>query len=64
MHTHTRPYLIVAATSFPLKMTSPDGQAFSHQIQAGDFHWVETKVTHSLTNEGTTEGQIVEVELK
>jgi len=64
MHTHERPSLIVAVTRMPLKMTAPDGQSFSHEIQAGDFHWVDTKVTHSLTNEGTTEGQIVEVELK
>jgi beta-alanine degradation protein BauB len=64
MHTHERPYLIIAVTEMPLKMTAPDGQASSHEIQAGDFHWVDGKVTHSLTNEGTMEGQIVEVELK
>jgi quercetin dioxygenase-like cupin family protein len=64
MHTHNRPFLIVAVTKMPLKMTAPDGQSFSHEIQAGDFHWVDNKVTHSLTNEGTTKGQIVEVELK
>jgi quercetin dioxygenase-like cupin family protein len=64
MHTHNRPYLILAVTRMPLKMTAPDGQSFSHEIQSGDFHWVDSKVTHSLTNEGTTEGQIVEVELK
>jgi len=64
MHTHRRPYLIVAVTKMPLRMTSSDGQSFSHEIQAGDFHWIDTKVTHSLANEGTTEGQIVEVELK
>jgi quercetin dioxygenase-like cupin family protein len=64
MHTHERPYLIVAVTRMPLKMTAPDGQSFSHEIQAGDFHWMDSKVTHSLTNEGTAEGQIVEVELK
>jgi quercetin dioxygenase-like cupin family protein len=64
MHTHNRPYLIVAVTKMPLKMTALDGQSSSHEIQAGDFHWVDTKVTHSLTNEGTMEGQIVEVELK
>lgn len=64
MHTHNRPYLILAVTKMPLKMTGPDGQSFSHEIQSGDFHWVDSKVTHSLTNEGTTEGQIVEVELK
>jgi len=64
MHTHERPYLIIAVDRMPLKMTAPDGQSGSHEIQAGDFHWVDSKVTHSLTNEGTTEGEIVEVELK
>jgi quercetin dioxygenase-like cupin family protein len=64
MHTHTRPYLVVAVTKMPLKMTAPDGQSFSHDVDAGDFHWVDAKVTHALTNEGTTEGRIVEVELK
>jgi quercetin dioxygenase-like cupin family protein len=64
MHTHTRPYLIVAATKMPLKMASPDGQSSSHEVQTGDFHWIEPNVTHSLTNEGTTEGHIVEIELK
>jgi quercetin dioxygenase-like cupin family protein len=64
MHTHTRPYLIVAVTKMPLKMTSPDGQSSAHEVQPGDSHWIDSKVTHSLTNEGTTEGQIVEVELK
>jgi len=64
MHTHVRPYLIVAVTKMPLKMTSPDGQSFSHEVQAGDFHWIDSKVTHSLTNEGTTEAELIEVELK
>jgi quercetin dioxygenase-like cupin family protein len=64
MHTHTRPYLIVAVNKMPLKMSAPDGQSFSHEIQVGDVHWVDTKVTHSLTNEGSTEGQIVEIEMK
>lgn len=64
MHTHVRPYLIIAVTKMPLKMTSPDGQSSSHEIQPGDFHWIDSKVTHSLTNEGATDGQIVEIELK
>jgi quercetin dioxygenase-like cupin family protein len=64
MHTHERPYLIVAATGFNLKMTAPDGQSAAHEIQPGDFHWVTSKVTHSLANTGTGEGQIVEIELK
>jgi quercetin dioxygenase-like cupin family protein len=64
MHTHERPYLIVAATGFQLKMAAPDGQSVTHEIKPGDFHWVTTKVTHTLANTGTGEGQIVEIELK
>jgi quercetin dioxygenase-like cupin family protein len=64
MHTHDRPYLIIAATGFNLKMTGPDGQSAAHEIKAGDFHWVATKVTHTLANAGTGEGQVIEIELK
>ena len=64
MHTHVRPYLIVSTKGFMLNMTSPDGQSSAHEVKAGDFHWVNTKVTHSLANVGSTEGQIVEIELK
>lgn len=64
MHSHTRPYLIIAVTKMSLRMTALDGQSGAHEVQAGDFHWVDAKVTHSLTNEGTTPTQIVEVELK
>ncbi|MBZ5663420.1 MAG: hypothetical protein LAO30_02345 [Acidobacteriia bacterium] len=64
MHTHERPYLIVSATPLLLKMTSPDGKSFTHEVKAGDIHWVDAKVTHSLANEGTTGGTIVEIELK
>ena len=64
MHAHARPYLIVAVTGFTLKMTAPDGQSITHEIKRGDFHWVDTKVTHTLVNTGSAEGQIVEIELK
>ena len=64
MHTHQRPYLIVAATGFQLKMTAPDGQSATHEIKPGDFHWITTKVTHTLANAGNGEGQIIEIELK
>ena len=63
-HTHQRPYLIVAATPMQLKMTAPDGQSRAEQVKAGDFHWVDAKVTHVLSNEGTTPGEVVELELK
>ncbi len=63
-HTHRRPYLIVAATSMQLKMTAPDGQSSTHDVKAGDFHWVEAQVTHLLSNDGPTAGELVELELK
>lgn len=63
-HTHERPYLIVAVNTVQLKMTGPDGKSATHEVKAGDFHWVDSKVTHTLSNDGTTEGQIVELELK
>jgi quercetin dioxygenase-like cupin family protein len=64
MHTHIRPYLIVSATPMMLKMSAPDGQTSTHQVKAGDFHWIGSPVTHSLANAGAAEGQIVELELK
>jgi quercetin dioxygenase-like cupin family protein len=64
LHTHERPYLILAVTPLQLKMTGPDGASMTHEVKAGDFHWVDAKVAHSLANAGTAEGQIVEIELK
>jgi quercetin dioxygenase-like cupin family protein len=64
MHTHVRPYVIVSATALNLKMTAPDGQSLSEELKPGDYHWVDSKVTHTLANVGTSEGQILEVELK
>jgi beta-alanine degradation protein BauB len=64
MHTHERPYLIISATPLMLKMTDPEGKSSTHGVKAGDIHWVDAKVTHSLANEGTTVGQIVEIELR
>ena len=63
-HTHERPYLIVAVTTVQLKMTGADGKSSTHEVKAGDFHWVDSKVTHTLANDGTTQGQIVELEPK
>ena len=64
MHTHKRPYVIVAATPLHLKMTAPEGRSSNENAEPGDFHWVGSTVTHTLANEGTVEGQIVEIELK
>ena len=63
-HTHARPYLIIAARAMPLTMTAPDGKSLSEEVKPGDFHWIDSKVTHTLTNDGGFEGQIVEIELK
>ena len=64
MHTHVRPYLIVAVSGFTLKMTAPDGLALTYELKSGKFFWVDTKVIHTLANVGSTPGQIVEIELK
>lgn len=63
-HTHTRPYLILVATPMKLRMIAPDGQSMIHEVKAGDFHWIDAKVTHTLTNDGSTPGEIIELELK
>jgi len=63
-HAHVRPYLIVSPVAMQLKMTGPDGRSRTEQVKAGDFHWVDAKVTHSLANAGTEAGEIVEMELK
>jgi quercetin dioxygenase-like cupin family protein len=64
MHSHERPYLIVAATSMRLKMTAPDGRSLSEEVKPGDYHWVDAGITHTLANDGLAQGQIVEIELK
>jgi uncharacterized RmlC-like cupin family protein len=63
-HTHERAYLVISVTPMQLKMTGADGKSSTQEVKAGDFHWVDSKVTHTLANDGTTEGQIVELELK
>lgn len=63
-HTHERPYLIISVTPMVLSMTAPDGKSMVHEVKAGDFHWVDSKVTHTLTNKGKENAIIVEVELK
>jgi quercetin dioxygenase-like cupin family protein len=63
-HTHARPYLIIAATPMQLVMKAPDGSSMEHPIKAGDFHWIDNKVTHTLTNNGKESGILIEVELR
>lgn len=63
-HTHRRPYLMIAATDVNLLMASPDGRSIQHSVKAGDMHWVDTEVTHSLGNRGEAKAILVEFELK
>jgi quercetin dioxygenase-like cupin family protein len=63
-HSHTRPYLLVAVTDVALRMTSPDGASMEHPVKAGDMHWVDTAVTHTLANRGTEKAILVEFELE
>ncbi len=64
MHIHVRPYLIISATAFTLKLASPEGQAYSLEVKPGDLQWIESKVTHSLSNASATAAYIIEIELK
>jgi quercetin dioxygenase-like cupin family protein len=64
MHRHVRPFLLVSTTTFQLKMSSPDGQSFTHEVQPGDFHWVDTKIIHSLSTKENITACIIEIELK
>jgi quercetin dioxygenase-like cupin family protein len=63
-HTHSRPYLIIAASKMQLAMTAPGGDAMEHPVKSGDLHWIDNKVTHTLTNKGKEAGTIIEVELR
>ena len=40
------------------------GPFATDEVKPGDFHWVDSKMTHTLTNVRAAEGQIVEIELK
>ena len=54
----------MAATSLQLTMKGPDGASMEHPVKPGDFHWVDSRVTHALLNGGRDPGILVEVELK
>jgi quercetin dioxygenase-like cupin family protein len=63
-HTHARPYVILVATDADLRMTSPEGASMEHAVKAGDIHWAESPVTHTLANRGSDTAILVEIELK
>lgn len=62
-HTHTRPYLLVAATPIRLE-TSGSGGRRTEALKPGDFRWFTGPMTHTLGNKGTGSGIVVELELK
>jgi quercetin dioxygenase-like cupin family protein len=63
-HTHSRPYLIIAATPMQLLMKAPDGSSMDHPVKTGDARWIDEKVTHSLINNGKESGIVIEVEIR
>ena len=58
--TVTMPYGARSTTSSPAAAEL----RLSDELKPGDFHGVDTKVTHSLSNEGPATGQLFEIELK
>lgn len=63
-HSHENPYLLLAVTSLRLKTIASDGSSSIEELKAGDFRWITTKGVHTLINAGSTEAQIVEIEMK
>lgn len=63
-HTHLRPYVVVAATDMTLRTASAEKPEDTQTLAAGNIHWAEPGVTHTLTNSGTSRAILVEVELK
>ena len=64
VHVHEHPYLLLAVTTSRLKSIAPDGTSAIEVVEAGDFRWVNAKGLHTLANAGSSDGQIVEIELK
>lgn len=64
LHAHEHPYLLLAVAPLRLKMTTADGMSSTEDLQAGDCRWENTKNTHTLANTGSSDGQIVEIEMK
>ena len=63
-HTHTRPYLLVAATPIRLETAPAHGVARTVALKTGEFRWVTGPATHTLRNGGAAKGIVVEIELK
>lgn len=63
-HSHTRPYLVVAATDATLLTTAPDGSSTTLPDEAGDMQWIELSSAHEIVNRGAAKAILVEFELK
>jgi hypothetical protein len=63
-HSHEMPYALLAVTNLRLRTTASDGTATIDDLKAGDVRWVNSKGVHTLTNAGSSDGQIVEIEMK
>ena len=63
-HSHELPYALLAVTNLRLKTTAPDGTSTVDDVKAGDVRWVNSKAVHTLTNAGSSDGQIVAIEMK
>jgi len=65
VHTHTRPYVLIAATSARLKIVLPGAaDPIVTDLTSGDFRWFTGTSTHSLHNAGADQAQIVEIEVR
>jgi len=63
-HSHDLPNALLAVTNVRLKTTAQDGTSTIDDVKAGDVRWVNSKAVHTLTNAGSSDGQIVEIEMK
>jgi hypothetical protein len=61
-HSHARG-ITIALSDYTNDATSPDGKVSRGQAKFGDVRWAEP-VTHEARNTGTTEQQVIRIELK
>lgn len=62
MHSHARGF-VYALTDAKLKITFPDGKTEETAMKTGEARWRDP-ITHAVENIGTTEAQVIAVELK
>ena len=62
MHSHPASLICPLSTS-KAKFTSPDGKTTESELKAGEVTWREAE-THAVENVGTTDSQVLVIELK